>query len=365
MKSLKRSVGLVAIGLFLTGTAAVARAAVATPGDGPSFWSSNGGGRGPDGRWTMDFDRGDGRVQLEMTRGSAGHRSQSSDSYRLEDFRGLARPAAAAGEAPARFQLVRDAGTFAFEGHLDSTGGSGKFHFTESADFQRAWQTQGGGQEPLSFEQQFSFAMHDVSRAFIADLKSLGYDNVGPDKLIAMRIHGVSPEFIRELASLGYGKLSTDKLIAFRIHGVSPAGIRELASLGYQKISADQLIAMRIHGATPEFVRGLVELGYKNLPSDELVSMRIHGVSPEYIRDFQELGYRQIPAEDLVSMRIHGVEPDYVRDLQKMGYRDVPVDDLVSMRIHGVTIEFVRDVQRRDKNASIDEIVSRRIHGRT
>lgn len=355
---------LFAAGLFLLVCAADRSAkGVAALSDGGAdglFQISGGESRGPDGRWTLDFDRTDGRLQLSMTRGGRGHWSESSSSYRLEDFRDLKRPAS--GEMPARFALVRDAGTFDFEGHLDATGGSGRFHFTENPEFARAWQS--GNHEALSSEQMFSMALHDVSRAFISELRALGYENLSADRLITFRIHGVSPEFIRELAALNYTHLTAERLVTFRIHGVTPEGIRDLASLGYDRIPPDELVSMRIHGATPEYVRELARLGYSKIPAEDLVSMRIHGVTPEYVREFQDLGYRQIPAEDLVTMRIHGVAADFVRDLQSLGYRGVPVDDLVSMRIHGVTIDFVRRVQARDGRASIDEIVSRRIHGR-
>ncbi|HXM75342.1 MAG TPA: hypothetical protein VN971_01045, partial [Thermoanaerobaculia bacterium] len=91
-----------------------------------------------EGRWFLDFDRADGAVQLSTRRGSGRHHSESSSSFRLEDFRGLQRPSGA-GELPARFSLPRDAGTFDFEGHLDATGGSGRFRFTANPDFERAW----------------------------------------------------------------------------------------------------------------------------------------------------------------------------------------------------------------------------------
>jgi len=66
-----------------------------------------------DGRWILDFDRDDGRVQLTIKRSSARGNWNSSSSYSLQEFRGLTRPAGTAGR-PARFELVRDAGTIRF-----------------------------------------------------------------------------------------------------------------------------------------------------------------------------------------------------------------------------------------------------------
>ncbi|MDQ2978318.1 MAG: hypothetical protein M3R62_03795, partial [Acidobacteriota bacterium] len=176
--------------------------------------------RGLEGRWFLDFDRADGAVQLSTRRGSGRHHSESSSPFRLEDFRGLQRPSGA-GEIPARFSLPRDAGTFDFEGHLDATGGSGRFRFTANLDFERAWTA--AGRAALSEDQVYAMALHDVSRAFIQELRALGYADLPADKLIAMRIHGATPEFVRELKGLGYANLPVDQVIAFRIHGVTPA----------------------------------------------------------------------------------------------------------------------------------------------
>lgn len=41
------------------------------------------------------------------------------------------------------------------------------------------------------FEKLFVMAVHDVGTSFINELKSLGYDKIPVDKLIAMRIHRV------------------------------------------------------------------------------------------------------------------------------------------------------------------------------
>ncbi len=316
-----------AVLLFSTAADSPAGAAATVPDPG------EGAAAGLEGRWFLDFDREDGLVQLSMERRSGSHHSQSSSGFRLEELRDLRRPAGR-DEVPARFSLVRDAGTFTFEGHLDSKGGAGRFRFAANPDFERAWSSSGRGS--LSSEQIYSMAMHDVSRGFIQDLRALGYEELSADQLIAMRIHGVSVEFVRDLQTLGYRRLPADQLIAFRIHGVSPAMIRDLSSQGYERIPADQLVSMRIHGATPE-----------------------------YVRELRALGYERIPADQLVSMKIHGVDPGFVWELSELGFRHVPVDDLVSMRIHNVTIDFVRRVQARDRNVSVDELVSRRIHGRT
>ena len=228
------------------------------------------------GRWILDFER-DGSIQLTLKRradaGGHGNWSSSSD-YETRDFRGLQRPSGSS-EAPARFQMVRDAGTISFEGQLSESGGAGRFSFTASPEYVAAL-SQMGYRAPDA-DDLFSLAVHDVSRAFLQELEKLGYKRVPLDDLVSMRIHGATPEFIRELKALGYDRLSVDDLVSMRIHGATPEFIRELKALGYDRLPADDLVSMRIHEVTPEFIRAMRSVGYERLSADDLVSMRIHG----------------------------------------------------------------------------------------
>jgi hypothetical protein len=255
-----------------------------------------------DGRWLLDFDREDGRVRLTIKRSSAHGNWNSSSSYSMQEFRGLTRPAGTAGK-PARFELVRDAGTIRFEGELDEMGGSGRFQFAGNPEFEKAWTAM--GYSVLTTDSVFAFTLHDVSRRFIEDLRSLGYDRLPAERLIAMRIHGANPEFIRELKALGYDRLPVEELVNMRIHGASPEFVREMKSLGYDRLPVDGLVNMRIHGTSPEFVREMKSLGYERVPVDELVAMRIHGVSIEFARKMKER-YKDITVDELVNLRIHG-----------------------------------------------------------
>lgn len=296
----------------------------------PSFWLLAA-AQPIEGRWLLDFDRG-GRVELTLER-RGGHRSWNhSSDYRLEDFRGLARPEGTA-ETPVSFELVRDAGTFVFEGRLDQSGGSGRFSFAANPDFVDSMARM--GYSALTPDQISSLALHDIGRKFVTELKALGYSTVPVDDLISMGIHGATPEFIRELKALGY-----------------------------ERLAVDDLVSMCIHEATPAFIREMKGLGYDRLAADELVSMRIHEVTPEFVREMTSLGYPLVPGDDLVSMRIHDVTPEFVRQLQALGYRDIPVDELVSMKIHGVTIEFVRQMKAALPNASADDLVGLRVRDR-
>lgn len=226
-----------------------------------------------EGRWLLDFDGDDGRIQLTIRRSSSHGNWNNSSSYSLADFRGLSRPSGTV-QKPVHFEMARDAGTIRFDGELDESGGSGRFQFAANPEFDRYWRAL--GYSGLGTDEFYSFTMHDVSRKFLDDLRSLGYERLPAERLIAMRIHGASPEFIRELKALGYERLPVEALINMRIHGVSPDFIRKLQELGYRHVPVEELVNMRIHGVTIDYVKKMKER-YNGVTVDELVNMKIHG----------------------------------------------------------------------------------------
>jgi hypothetical protein len=263
-------------------------------------------------------------------------------------------------DGPVHFTLHRDAGTFDFDGRMRNGRGSGDFRFVRSEDFVTGMARL--GYTPLSMDDIWRFAVHDVSRDYVTSYRDAGY-HPDRDELIKTRIHGATPAFAQEVKQQGLGQASIDDLVKMRIHGVSPEFIKEMRDLGYRDLSIDKLVQLRIHGVSADFAKRMADLGFKNANLDQLVQFRIHGVSPEFIKSFADLGYKNLDAEDLVKMRIHGVTPEFVKALNDLGYKNVDVDDLVKMRIHHVTPEFIK--QMRDVGyggVKVDRLVEFRIH---
>lgn len=266
------------------------------------------------GAWTADADADE--LQLNMVR-SRNH--VHGESLPVTDFTGLTESEiASVSETPVHFQLVREAGTIAFEGLFKMRQGSG----------------------------HFSFAPNDN---YLALLRSLGVEiddskHTDEERLFDAAVFDISTTFIKELQHLGY-RLPMSKYEELRIFRVTPALIRDLRDLGFTDLSAEKLVEMQIHGATPQFIRGLRAAGYTSLTEHQLVTFRIHGVSIDFINELRSLGYKDIDPEDLVAMRIHGVTPSYIRDLKSAGYENIPVKKLIEMRIHGVDAEFVKNVK--------------------
>ena len=143
-------------------------------------------------------------VQLSLRRTRPGHDWNSSFPVALTDLKGLAAEQTRGARTDVRFDLVRDAGTLAFEGRFEDGDGAGHFTFTASPEYLQEMRKQ--GYDGIDEEKVFSLATHDVSRAFIRELAALGYTRLPLDELLNLRIHGApSPgSFIRELRPSGY-----------------------------------------------------------------------------------------------------------------------------------------------------------------
>jgi hypothetical protein len=202
-------------------------------------------------------------------------------------------------------ELRREAGTIKMSGNVRARRGFGIFDFVPNNDFARQIGATPGRRE-LTPRRLFALAVHNVSRAWIQQLESLGYRNLDLDDLLAMRIHGVTPEFITEMRQHGFDTLDHEDLVAARIHGATPAFLRELQALGYSGLDFDDVIAFRIHGVTSDFIEELASVGYKEVPAKQLIAFRIHGVDGEFVKDLKEQGYANLTPKDLVDARIHG-----------------------------------------------------------
>jgi hypothetical protein len=265
-------------------------------------------------------------------------------------------------DGPIHFTLQRDAGTFDFTGRMLDGRGRGDFKFFPAADFVSGMGRLGYAR--LTDDDVWRFALHDVTRQYVADFKAAGY---APDTsdLIKTRIHGATPAFAQEVKAQGLGHPDIDDLVKMRIHGVTPEFIKTMRDLGYKDLPIDRLVELRIHGVTPEFIKSFSDLGYKNLDLQDLVKMRIHGVSAQMVKELSDLGYKDLAIDDLVKLRIHGVTPAYIKQMRDAGYGGIKIDKLVQFRIHGVDEDLIRRAKAHNfSNLSADDLIDLAIHGR-
>jgi hypothetical protein len=263
---------------------------------------AQGSGRGV---WHLHADSPDDRVQLTFDHEADGRRGgTTSFGIAREALRGLTDAQLRSASSAVRFQLVRDAGTFDFDGQLRDGEGTGFFTFAPDSRFTQ--QLAARGYERPTAEQQFWLALHDIGYAFVDELRADGYDRPSVQQLVVMGMHGANLEYVRSLKAAGYRVGDTHRLVTLRDHGVTPDYIAGMRSSGFTGLTPDQLLEARDHGVTDSFVRGFRELGYSNATLRDFVRMRDHGVSAGYARDVRERDGRLLSVEDLIRRRDRG-----------------------------------------------------------
>ena len=277
-----------------------------------------------EGTWTARTRKGEIWIELR----TEDRRSQNSFTLIESDFSGTGN------DGIPGFDLIRDAGTIAFQGSLQDGDRKQRFTFHPNPVYASRMQE-------LGFEvsdkphKLFKLAALDVSYEFAEGIRNAGYGHISMNRLTEFRIHGVTPEFVRGMAESGFEDLDAARLVEFRIHGISPEFVRGMAESGFEDLSAARLVEFRIHGISPEFVRGMAESGLDDLSASRLVEFRIHGVSGEFVQEMTRLDIEDMSPSRLVEMRIHGVSVEYARRAQERYGSDLTAGDLVEMRIHG------------------------------
>ena len=255
-----------------------------------------------------------GKVQLALSYRTPKSRSNNNNPIALAELQGLsAAHLASPSGGPARFRIVRDAGSLDCDGIFRNGRGTGDCRFAPSAAY--ASELAKRGISRPTADQQFQLAMHGVDLAVADELIRQGYRTPSISQLVETGIFNVDVPFLRALDAAGYRVGTVSKLVEMKIHGVSPDYIRELGAIGptYRKLPVDALVEMRIHGVTPARIRDYAKVGYTDLSRGQIVSMAIHGVSPDYVQQMAEAGYRGLTPEQLVNMRIHGVNAEMAR----------------------------------------------------
>src|SRR4030095_844124 len=119
-----------------------------------------------------------------------------------------------------RFDIRREAGTFACEGWFRQGSGSGHFTFVPDQGFASELSRRVVG-SPAS-RQLFSLALADVGVALLDELSSQGYERPNVEQLVRMGDHGVRMEYVRGMGAAGYRLRTIEALVKMRDHGVGP-----------------------------------------------------------------------------------------------------------------------------------------------
>jgi hypothetical protein len=287
------------------------------------------------GTWQLYYQPSRERVELTFEHYEHGARQHGATSFgvRPTTLHGLPPSQLSSYSGPATFRLVRDAGTFNFEGRLRDGRGTGFFTFSPDSRFPQ--QLASRGYERPTTDQQYWLALHDVGYAMLDELRAQGYDRPSVNQLVVMGMHGADLDYMRSLSSAGYRVGATRRLVTLRDHGVSRDFIDGLRDAGYRNLSLDDLQELRDHGVTPEFIASLRRFGFTGLTTNQLLEARDHGVTESFIEDFRDLGYTDLRLRDFIRLRDHGVTVGFARQLRSANGRLLSVGELIPRRDRG------------------------------
>ena len=238
-------------------------------------------------------------MQLSMRHG----RSQHGRSIPLASLEGLTAAQLSSG-GPVRFQVRRDAGTFAFDGTARDGVAGGVCSFTPSPTFGAELARR--GVSGLTAGDQQEMARHDVGLALVDELRTQKYATPTVADLVKAGQHGVHVEYVRGMGALGYVTGTLEPLITLRDHGVTPDYAKALASFGYKSLPSDQLQRARDHGVTADYLQGMRDGGFGSLPLDEMITTRDHGVTPDRIKQANAKAGTQLSVSALRDAASHG-----------------------------------------------------------
>jgi hypothetical protein len=235
---------------------------------------------------------------------------------------------------PVHFTLVREAGTFSFDGAVHDGAVDGTYAFTGDPRFSAALERAG-------------FARPTEAQRF------------------RLALTGVSMALVNEIEKVGYVRPTTAELVLLGTRGVDLAYFRSMASLTDRIATVTTLARLREHGVDQQFVADMERLGYTNLSADALMKLRDLGVDSVYIGDLADAGFIHVAAEELARAREHGVTGEFAREMRRAGFDRLTLDELGKLRDHDITAAFAEQLRRTASSGrpTADDLVRAKARG--
>jgi hypothetical protein len=291
--------------MLLIGLFALSSVIAATTGNSVSRAASPAPQGSITGEWTagLSKEKAD-KINLTLNIGTdKGNKHTMGSDVLLTDLQGLTREQALSAKADVKFRLVREAGTFDFEGTFREGRGAGVWTLVPSQTFISEMHVRGFD---LSEERQIDSAMLDVRTKTVDDLKAAGFTNLSMEDVIKATIFKITPEFIGELKSIGFENLELEELVKARIFKIDAEFARQVEAMGFGRSkSLESLVKLRIFKVTPEFLSEMRGAGLENLSIEDLVKLRIFKIDAGFIQRAKANGLTNPDVEELVRMRIH------------------------------------------------------------
>jgi hypothetical protein len=148
----------------------------------------------------------------------------------------------------------------------------GAYSFTPDAAFAKRMEAMGfDGQTP---ERLQSYAMLDVTTAWVNEMKDAGVTEMTAEKLMGLRALKVDATYVKAMAAAGYPELRANQLTSMKAVGVSPEKVQAVRAMGYSP-TQEELIQMSVFKIDAPFVERMKARGFKNLTIAQLVKIKV------------------------------------------------------------------------------------------
>ena len=102
----------------------------------------------------------------------------------------------------------------------------------------------------LSLGELIALKVQGVSPEYVQELKGMGFELEGGD-IIGMKVQGVTPEYVRGLRSAGL-QLNAHTVVEAKVMGITPEFIERARKHGFQNLGMDKLLALKNSGVLDE-----------------------------------------------------------------------------------------------------------------
>lgn len=314
------------------------------------------------GEWTAQLNsKKPGEIHLMIQRRSSKNGFNSmGTSFPLSELQGLSPEATSSARTNVNFRIVREAGTFEFEGYFREGRGAGFWKLIPNPNFISAMRSR--GYDNLSAEKLFLAAIGNLTVKLVEELKTAGYERLSFDDLVEAAMFDVTPEFIRSWRSTEFKNISFRQLLELGMHEVKPEFIAEMKAAGFESLTLQELIEARMFDVDRQFVSDVRALGFTRMPFRSVVEMRMHDVTPEFIGAWRVAGFQELSLEDLIELGTHEVTPEYLNQIKAEGFPQISPRQAAEMKIHDIDRDFIRRARAKFPNLTLKELIELRIN---
>src|SRR5579859_63122 len=224
---------------------------------------------------SIDADRADGRLSFHWGRGAcaSGERCHDGGSdMRWSRWSGIEPKDLGREGATIDARMKAEAGEMRCVGTVHGGVLSGTYSFTPDVQFAKRMEAMGFDEQTPDHLQ--SYAMLDVTTAWVKEMKDDGVMGMTPDNLMGLRALKVDPAYVHAMAAAGYPELHADKLTSMKAVGVTPEKVEAVRAMGY-KPTQDELIEMSVFKIDAPFVQRMKARGFKNPTIAQLVQIKV------------------------------------------------------------------------------------------